>query len=123
MNRARTLLEWLIREVKKHMEAVIVAAAIFFMTVGFYLMFEHPQYKIWGGISIIVGLIFWLGALLVAYLKEKGERQKRIAETGQQQARWLVEREESQRLLGAILAELKLLNQSKENKDSKDSND
>lgn len=120
MNRVRTLLEWLIREVKRHMEAVIVAAAIFFMTVGFYLMFEHPQYKIWGGISIIVGLIFWLGALLVAYLKERGERQKRIAEMGQQQARWLVEREESQRLLGAILAELKLLNQSKENKGSND---
>lgn len=120
MNRARTLLEWLIREVKKHMEAVIVAAAIFFMTLGFYLMFERPEYKIWGGISIIVGLIFWVSALLIAYIKEKGERQKRIEETGQQQARWLVEREESQKLLGDILAELKLLNQSKENKDGND---
>jgi Na+/melibiose symporter-like transporter len=117
MSKARTLLERLIREVKRHMVAVIVAAAIFFMTLGFYVIFEQPQYKIWGAIGVVIGLIFWLVALLCAYWREKKEHQKRIEEKEQQEARWLIERTESQQLNQAILTELKKLNKSKESKE------
>jgi uncharacterized membrane protein YccC len=120
MTTIRTLLEGLIREVKRHMEAVIVAAAIFFMTLGFYVIFEQPQYKIWGAIGVVIGLICWVVALLRAYWREKEERQKRIEEREQQEARWLIERAESQQLSQAILTELKKLNQSRENKESKE---
>jgi uncharacterized membrane protein YccC len=119
MSRAKNLLERLVGEVKRHMESVIVAAAIFFMTLGFYVVFEQPQYEIWGGIGIVIGLICWVVALLRAYWKEKEERQKRIEEREQQEARWLIERTESQQLNQAILTELKKLNQDKEDKEGK----
>jgi hypothetical protein len=81
------------------------------------VIFEQAQHKIWGVISVVIGLIFWVVALLIAYMREKRERQKRIEETGQQEARWLIERVESQQLFQAILTELKKLNQAKENRE------
>jgi hypothetical protein len=53
MSRAKNLLERLVGEVKRHMESVIVAAAIFFMTLGFYVVFEQPQYEIWGASALL----------------------------------------------------------------------
>jgi hypothetical protein len=49
MSEITTSLKGLIRRVEKHMEAIFVAAAFFFMTLGFYVIFEQPQHKIWGG--------------------------------------------------------------------------
>jgi multisubunit Na+/H+ antiporter MnhB subunit len=114
MTRVATLLGRLIREVKKHMDAVIVAIAIFLMTFGFYTIAEQPQYKIWGAASVVMGIVVWLIAYLRSYWREKTERQERIKEQARHEAEWLVERTESRNLLTAILLELKKLNQSKD---------
>jgi predicted histidine transporter YuiF (NhaC family) len=70
-----------------------------------------------GAIGVVIGLIFWVVALLLAYRREKKERQERIEEREQQDARWLIERTESRQLFQAILTELKTLNQGKESKE------
>ena len=117
MSKIATSLQGLIRRVKKRMEAAIVAAAICFMTLGFYVVFEQPQHRIWGAVGVVIGLAFWVVALLLAYRREKEERQKRIEQAEQQDARWLIERAESRQLFQAILTELRKLNQGKENRE------
>lgn len=127
MSRIITFLRGLIRGVKKHMEAVFIAIGIFSMTGGFYLMFEQPQYKIWGVGIAIFGLILVLIGYIGTYIRDKRERQKRLEERVQEQLKWATERMESHKLFESmikgqkdIVEELKKLNQDKENKENKE---
>lgn len=114
MPKVATFFRGLIRRVKKHMAAVVVGVGIFCATSGLYVILEHSQYKIWGLIFGILGVILVLIGYILSYVQDKEERQERIEEQARREAEWLVERTESRNLLAAILLELKRLNQSKD---------
>ena len=113
----------LIGRVKKHMAAVVVGIGIFCATSGLYVIVEHSQYKIWGLIIGILGVILVLIGYILSYVRDKEERKERIIERTQHQVEWVAERTEFRELFQAMiesqratLAELKKLNRDKEDK-------
>jgi len=106
------------------MSAVVVGIGIFSATSGLYVILEHPQYKSWGVIVGILGVILVLIGYIPSYAKDKEERKERLTERAQEQAKWIAQRMEADRLYEAIikgqeamLIELKRLNHDKEKKE------
>jgi hypothetical protein len=124
MIRIVTLFKGLIRRLKEHMAAVVVGIGIFSATSGLYVILEHPQYKIWGVIVGILGVILVLIGYILSYVKDREERKERLNDRAQEQAKWIAQRMEADRLSEAIikgqeamLTELKRLNRNKEKKE------
>jgi hypothetical protein len=70
MIRIATFVKGLIRRVKKHMAAVVVGVGIFSATSGLYVILEHSQYKIWGLIFGILGIILVLIGYILSYVQD-----------------------------------------------------
>jgi hypothetical protein len=124
MPKIEALLKRLMRRLKQHMDAGLIATGIFFMGWGLYLLFERPQLpQLYGMICTGVGMGFWLAGYILAYIRARSERQKRIIERNEQQAKWIAERMEFRELFvgmiegqRAMLAELKRGNRTRKGK-------
>ena len=109
------------------MAATVVAIGILAVTSGLYVIVEHSQYRIWGMIVGMLGVSLVLIGYIFSYVQDKEERKERLNERAQEQAKWIAQRMEADRLYEAIikgqeamLTELKRLNRNRDNKEGKE---
>jgi len=127
MSRITIFLKGLIRRAKERMAATVVAIGILSVTSGLYVILEYSQYRIWGMIVGILGVGLVLIGYILSYVRDKEERKERSNERALEQAKWIAQRMEADRLYEAIikgqeamLAELKRLNRDRDNKEGKE---
>lgn len=106
MAKFRTILKWIVRRIKGHMDAVFLTMGGILIPLGFYLKIDYAQADNYGTVAVLLGLILWVLAYYMVKRKEGRER----AEGRKRDLELEIERQEHTKLLVDIRDELRKLN-------------